>query len=292
VVETVGPGVTGLSPGQNVIAEGVIPCRSCARCARGETNLCEHYDELGFTRPGAAADQVIVPAQVVHVLSGSVSPLEAALAEPAAVAWRAITRDPPRPGERVAVVGDGTVALIAAHLAGLFSPAEVVMHGLRPGQAGLAAELGVTAFEISGPRDLSGSGLPAGTPGPGAAPAPARSGPFDLVIEAAGTAAAVESAIALARRGGRVILLGLAGNGVTARLPVDDVVNNDLRISASFAYTSAAWAEVAGLLSSGQIRLGPLITHRFPLHRFEDAYRALRDPAGPRGKVMLDVTPA
>jgi L-iditol 2-dehydrogenase len=292
VVETVGPGVTGLSPGQNVIAEGVIPCRSCARCAQGQTNLCAHYDELGFTRPGAAADQVIVPAQVVHVLGGSVSLREAALAEPAAVAWRAITRDPPRPGERVAVVGDGTVALIAAHLVGLFSPAEVVVHGLRPGQAGLAAELGATAFEISGARDLSGPGLPEDALGRGAAAAPARSGPFDLVIEAAGTAAAVESAIALARRGGRVILLGLAGNGVTARLPVDDVVNNDLRISASFAYTSAAWAEVAGLLSSGQIRLGPLITHRFPLHRFEDAYRALRDPAGPRGKVMLDVTPA
>jgi 2-desacetyl-2-hydroxyethyl bacteriochlorophyllide A dehydrogenase len=276
VVEAVGPGATDLEPGQKVIAEGVIPCGHCAHCARGETNLCETYDELGFTRPGAAADQVIVPAKVVHALSDSASMLEAALAEPAAVAWRGITRDPPLPGARVAVVGDGTVALIAAHLAGLFSPAEVVVHGLRPGQAALAAELGATAFEVSGAD-------PAAT---------ARSGRFDLVIEAAGTAAAVESAISLARRGGRVILLGLAGNGVTARFPVDDVVNNDLRISASFAYTSAAWAEVAGLLSSGQIRLGPLITHRFPLHRFEDAYQALRESDGPRGKVMLDVTEA
>jgi L-iditol 2-dehydrogenase len=277
VVEAVGPGVTGLAPGQNVIAEGVIPCGSCAHCARGETNLCETYDELGFTRPGAAADQVIVPAKVVHVLGGSVSMLEAALAEPAAVAWRGITRDPPLPGARVAVVGDGTVALIAAHLAGLFSPAEIVVHGMRAGQAALATELGATAFVEAAAAD------------PAAA---ARSGRFDLVIEAAGSAAAVESAIALARRGGRVILLGLAGNGVTARFPVDDVVNNDLRISASFAYTSAAWAEVAGLLSSGKIRLGPLITHRFPLDRFEDAYRALRESDGPRGKVMLDVGPA
>jgi hypothetical protein len=108
--------------------------------------------------------------------------------------------------------------------------AEIVVHGLRPGQAALAAELGATAFEVSGANPAAAG----------------RSGRFDLVIEAAGTAAAVESAIALARRGGRVILLGLAGNGVTARFPVDDVVNNDLRISASFAYTSAAWAEVAG----------------------------------------------
>ena len=81
VVEAVGPGVTGLEPGQKVIAEGVIPCGHCAHCARGETNLCETYDELGFTRPGAAADQVIVPAKVVHALSDSASMLEAALAE-------------------------------------------------------------------------------------------------------------------------------------------------------------------------------------------------------------------
>src|SRR5579863_5209799 len=79
VIEAVGPGVTGLEPGQRVIAEGVIPDRVCAECVRGNTNLCAVYDEIGFTRPGAAADQLLVPAQVVHVLGPSVSLLEAAL---------------------------------------------------------------------------------------------------------------------------------------------------------------------------------------------------------------------
>jgi 2-desacetyl-2-hydroxyethyl bacteriochlorophyllide A dehydrogenase len=268
VIDSTGPGVTALQPGQRVIAEGVIPCRTCARCIRGETNLCETYDELGFTRPGAAARQVIVPAQVAHVLPGSVSLAEAALAEPAAVAWRALGRGDPRPGERIAVVGDGTVGLIVAHLAGLFSPAEVVVYGLRPGQAGLAAELGATGFE---------------------AVSNARVG-FDLVVEAAGTPSAVETAIGLARRGGRVVLVGLAGNDVTARFPIDVAVNNDLRVSASFAYTSAAWAQVAGLLRAGRIRLGPLITHRFQLEDYAQAYRALRDGSQARGKVLLEVT--
>jgi L-iditol 2-dehydrogenase len=268
VIAATGPGVTGLQPGQRVIAEGIIPCRTCARCIRGETNLCETYDELGFTRPGAAARQVIVPAQVAHALPDSVSPAEAALAEPAAVAWRALGRGDPRPGDRVAVVGDGTVGLIVAHLAGLFSPAEVVVYGLRPGQAGLAAELGATGFEAGGN---------------------ARVG-FDLVVEAAGTPSAVETAIGLARRGGRVVLVGLAGNDVTARFPIDVAVNNDLRVSASFAYTSAAWAEVAGLLRAGRIRLGPLITHRFRLEDYADAYHALRDGSQARGKVLLEVT--
>ena len=112
IIESVGPGVTGLEPGQPVIAEGIIPNRVCAQCVQGHTNLCLVYDELGFTRAGAAADQVLLPAQVVHVLSPQVSLLDAALAEPAAVAWRAIGRGQPRPGERIAVVGDGTLALI------------------------------------------------------------------------------------------------------------------------------------------------------------------------------------
>jgi threonine dehydrogenase-like Zn-dependent dehydrogenase len=121
---------------------------------------------------------------VVHALGSSVNLLEAALAEPAAVAWRAIGRGRPRPGERVAVV------------------------------------------------------------------------------EAAGTAGAVERALIQARRGGRVALVGLAGNNVKAAFGIDDAVNNDLLISASFAYTSAAFAEVTALLSSG-----------------------------PRGKVILDINP-
>jgi 2-desacetyl-2-hydroxyethyl bacteriochlorophyllide A dehydrogenase len=268
-VRATGLGVAGLAPGQRVIAEGVIPCRTCQRCIRGETNLCEIYDELGFTRPGAAAGQVIVPAQVAHVLPDSVSLAEAALAEPAAVAWRALGRGQPSPGERIAVVGDGTVALLVTHLARLYSPAEVVVHGIRPDQAQLAAELGATSFEVI---------------------APAGAGRFDLVIEAAGTATAVEAAIGLARRGGRVVLLGLAGNDVTARLPVDLVVNNDLRMAASFSYTSAAWAEVTELLRRGSIRLGPLLTHRFGLADYAGGYEALRAGSGPRGKVLLEVT--
>jgi L-iditol 2-dehydrogenase len=269
VVEAVGPGVTGLEPGQPVIAEGIIPDRVCAECVAGHTNLCLVYDELGFTRAGAAADQVLVPAQVVHELGGSVSLLEAALTEPAAVAWRAIGRGRPRPGERVAVVGDGTLALITAHLLRLYSPAELVVCGQRPAQAGLAAALGASGFTADTPDEK-----------------------FDLVIEAAGTASAVERTLGLARRGGRVVLVGLAGNDVTARLRIDDVVNDDLLISASFAYTSAAWAEVTALLRSGQISPAPLITHRFPLGEYEQAYHVLREGPrvpGARGKVMLDI---
>jgi L-iditol 2-dehydrogenase len=273
LIEAVGPGVDAVAPGQRVTAEGIVPDRVCAQCVRGNTNLCVTYDELGFTRAGAAADQVLLPAGLVHVLGDRVSLLDAALAEPAAVAWRAIGRGGPRPGERVAVVGDGTLALITVQLARLYSPAELIVFGLRPAQARLAAELGATGFETG--ATCFETGFPAAA--------------FDLVIEAAGTVAAVERALRLARRGGRVVLVGLAGNGVTASLPIDDAVNNDLLVAASFGYTSAAFAEVTALLRAGRIGLAPLVTHRFPLEDYEEAYQVLRDGAGPRGKVLLDV---
>jgi threonine dehydrogenase-like Zn-dependent dehydrogenase len=201
------------------------------------------------------------------VLEDGVSLLEAALAEPLAVAWRGIGRGSPRPGERVAVVGDGTVALLAVHLLRLSSPAELVVFGRRPAQAELATELGATAFDLS----------------------PSTPGPFDLVVEAAGTASAVERALGLARRGGRVVLLGLAGNDVRAAFPIDDVVNNDLATFASFGYTAAAFGEVTALLRAGQVGLTPLITHRFPLAEFAAAYEELRAGPGVRGKVILEV---
>ena len=112
---------------------------------------------------------------------------------------------------------------------------------------------------------------------------------YDLVVEAAGSTDAVLSALAAARRGGTVVLIGLPPHGATAAVPVDDVVNNDLIIRGSFSYTSAAWREVVTLLNAGLLDLGFLVTHRFPLTEWRAALDTLRGEASPRGKVMLTI---
>jgi L-iditol 2-dehydrogenase len=254
--------------GTRVVAEGIVPCGHCARCRAGETNLCATYDELGFTRDGAAAGYVVVPAPLVHAVAPGVSAEDAALVEPASVVYRALAGSAVAPGCRALVVGDGTVALLAVRLLGLWSPGEIVMLGQREGQAGLAGVAGAARFETS-PR-AAGTG-------------------YDLVIEAAGSTDAVLTALAAARRGGSVVLIGLPAHGETAAVPVDDLVNNDLTVRGSFSYTSSAWRDVAGLLNSGRLRLGFLVTHRFGLRDWAAALDALRGPASPRGKVMLTI---
>ncbi len=111
----------------------------------------------------------------------------------------------------------------------------------------------------------------------------------DLVIEAAGATSAVETSIRAARRGGTVLLLGLPPTGRTVELPADLLVNNDLTLSASFGYTSTAWAGVVELLIAGQIAPGRIVTHRYSLDQFEDAFAVLATSSGARGKVLLEI---
>ena len=101
--------------GDRVVVEGVIPCGHCEECLIGATNRCATYDEIGFTRPGAIADRIAVARRLIYALEASVNIDDAVLIEPMAVVWRALTRFELRDNLNVAVVGDGTVALLAAH---------------------------------------------------------------------------------------------------------------------------------------------------------------------------------
>jgi DNA-binding CsgD family transcriptional regulator len=166
--------VTGESPlaGARVVVEGIVACGHCARCVRGETNLCETYDELGFTRDGAAARLVAVPSVLVHPLAAGVEAEDALLTEPMAVVYRGLARAAPAHGSRVLVIGDGTIALLAVYLLRLWSPAEIVLLGRREAQAELAAQagaaLGLPAAEVVMLRraalvhDIGMIGIPSG----------------------------------------------------------------------------------------------------------------------------------
>jgi L-iditol 2-dehydrogenase len=263
------PGIA--AAGDRVVVEGIIPCDSCAECLHGDTNRCTTYDEIGFTRPGGIAELVSVPSRLVHRLDPAVAIDDAALIEPMSVVWRALTRIPLRAGLSVAIVGDGTIALLAAHLIRRMIPDQVVVAGLREAQRDLAMKAGADAFVTGVPEQH-----------------------FDLVIEAAGTGVAARTAISLAARGAMVILLGLPAHGTTIEISPEDLVNNDQILQGSFGYTRTAWAQVVEKVNAGELKPSFLITHRFSLEDAEQAIAALRgdvEAHEPRGKVVLNVAP-
>ncbi|MFD6415695.1 zinc-binding dehydrogenase [Streptomyces sp. NPDC060194] len=266
-VLAVGDGVPQELVGRRTVGEGFRNCQTCARCRAGDTTLCTAgYEETGFTRPGAMATTLTLPARLLHPLPDDADLTAAALLEPAACVASAALLADVRPGERVAVVGTGTLGLLATQLLAAASPADLVVFGTRADRAEPARLFGATSY-----RTADGSSDPAD---------------FDTVVEAAGSASAAHRSAALLRRGGRLVLTGIPAAGALGLDPTDLVVRQ-LEVRTVFGATPAAWTHAVRAFAAGLLTPLPLVTHRLPLG---DAGAAI-DLAGSGrpgvGKVLL-----
>jgi threonine dehydrogenase-like Zn-dependent dehydrogenase len=277
-VEKVGADVTDLRPGQPVVCEGLIPCRRCRRCREGATHLCAEYDSVGFTRPGGYGEFVLVPRDVVHTLPEHVSLEEAVLVEPGSVVLRGLERGRLSPGEAIGVIGIGTLGALGIALAPLFSPRAIVAYGLRDEELALADRLGAT--HVVKVDDLDA-----------VEETERLLGPVDMVLETAGAPAAVDAAVRLPREGGRTVLLGICGEGRTIPLAPDTIVLRDIEVIGSVAYTSTVWSRLLHFVAAGLVDLAPIVTRRYPVDRFEEAFALMGSSAAPVGRIVLEHQP-
>ncbi len=276
-VAAVGERVHNISPGDKVVVEGFLFCGTCRNCRMGLTNLCEAgYDEIGFTRTGGLAEYVAVPARLVHTLPGDAALEQAALLEPTAVVAHAFLRAQPRAGDIVIVVGDGTIGLLAVQLARLFSPAVIALVGSRDERLELGRQLGATHIvntRESDPQSLAH----ALTGGQGA----------DLVFEGGNRPTGVGQTLDMVRRGGTVILEGIAGSGARLNIESDIFVLKHLTVYGIFGASSAAWTYAVQIFRAGLLNLAPLITHRFALDEYQTALDTLISRKAKMLKVLI-----
>lgn len=276
-VVAVGERVRGISPGDKVVAEGFLFCGTCRNCRMGLTNLCEAgYDEIGFTRTGGLAEYVAVPARLVHTLPDDAALEQAALLEPTAVVAHAFLRAQPGAGDTVVVVGDGTIGLLAVQLARLFSPTVIALVGSRSERLELGHQLGATHTLNTRENDPQ-SLIHSLTGGRGA----------DLVFEGGNRPEGVEQALSLVRRGGTVVLEGIAGSGARLHIESDICVLKHLTVYGIFGASSAAWTYAVQIFRAGLLNLAPLITHRFALDEYQTALDTLISRQSKMLKVLV-----
>ncbi|MBA0052559.1 dehydrogenase [Streptomyces sp. AJS327] len=267
-VDAVGPGVDPALAGRKAVAEGFRACLRCDRCREGATSLClGGYQETGFTLPGAFADHLLVPARLLHPLPDGTDLTAAALLEPAAVAAAAVLAAAPRPGERIALVGAGTLGLLTVQLLAASSPEWLVVVEPRAGRTAPARAAGASVV------------CP---PGAGEAP----EGGFDLVVETAGAPTTADDACRLTRRGGRTVLTGMFAPGARGIDPVRLSVAQ-LTIRSVFGASSAAWSYAVRALTAGLLDPAPLVTHHLPLSAYAEGIRLASGGAPDVGKVLL-----
>jgi threonine dehydrogenase-like Zn-dependent dehydrogenase len=264
-VESVGSAADTDLVGKPVVGEGFRACGRCAACRRGDNNLCEaDYDETGFTRPGAWADYLTLPAHLLHVLPAGSDLRAAAGLEPAACVAAACLKLAPVPGERAAVVGAGMLGLLAVQLLRAGGVAELAVVVRRPDRASLARRCGATTI-LSPGSGLSG---------------------FDVVLEAAGTTGAARLAVELAGRGGRGALTGIPSADADPPSPTT-LVLNQITVHTVFGASSRAWSHAVRAFASGALDPGLLITHEVGLDDVSDAFRLLADREAGAVKVLL-----
>jgi 2-desacetyl-2-hydroxyethyl bacteriochlorophyllide A dehydrogenase len=274
-VERVGPGVKRVAVGDRVAVEGHNFCRACAWCSRGETNLCASYNELGFTLPGGFAQYVAVRADLAHPF-GKTLPFEAAaMVEPFACVVHGAQRARVQREHTVAVIGPGTIGLLAVGWAAMSRPARLVAIGLDHSNEAVARKMGATDYLTV--QDEPAARLREMTGGAGA----------DVVFEAAGSETAVTLALDVARRGGSVVLSGIAGGRRRMFLEADLFALKDLRVDGVFAYTTASFEQALRIIESGKLDVRPLVTHTLPLQEFARAFDLLSNRPEPVVKIML-----
>lgn len=266
-VEAVGEGADPALVDRKVVGEGFRNCRVCERCRAGETSLCTAgYDETGFTRPGAFADRLLVPARLLHPLAEEADLRAAALLEPAAVVAAAALAAAVRPGERVAVVGAGTLGQLAVQFLAAGSPGQLAVVDPRCERAERARRFG--ASQVLAPGEAG-----------------ALDGVFDLVVETAGARGSAAASCRLARRGGRVVLTGMPAAGAEGIDPVALSVRQ-LTVRSVFGASSAAWGHAVRAFTAGLLDTAAIITHEMPLRDFPEAVELVG--SGPDvGKVLL-----
>ncbi len=271
VVE-LGEGVQGFEPGQHVVVEPLRGCRECSYCRTGQYQLCPRRVLLGTFAPGGLAQYVAVPAYTLYPLPDDLDFELGALVEPLAVAVHGLHMVGLSVGERVLVLGSGSIGLMTVLAARAAGAAEVIAtyrHD-HQGRAALAAgaSRAVPAEEVA---SLSKEGI-------------------DVVVETVGGAApTLAQAIDVVRPSGRVSVLGLFAQPV--QVNALSLMLKEVRLAGGFTYCRPGrhsdFDVALGILRADPERARALITHRFPLAQAAGAFAAAADKSSGSLKVHI-----
>jgi L-iditol 2-dehydrogenase len=262
-VAEAGSAVTRVRVGDRVAVEPNYSCGVCPLCREGNRNLCLSRTAVGIDVDGCFAESVRVPERCCWPAPAGAADDDLLITEPLAVVVRAVARSAVEPGQSAAVVGAGSLGLLALQvLRGRGARVLVVSRTTR--RFALARELGAEATHAVAEAPLEAT----------ARAFSGREG-VDVVLETAGTAEAVAHALALVRPGGRVVLTGLPHEPTPVAF--FSVVRREVTIAGSMIYQDE-FPEAMRLVAAGTVRTRPLVTHRFALDAIGEAFAAHERP--------------
>jgi L-iditol 2-dehydrogenase len=279
VVREVGAEVKGFQPGDRVASEtAAYICGQCPYCLTGEYNLCPTRLGFGYGLNGAFTRYVRVPTRCLHRIPDNVSFDHAALTEPACVTYNALViKSRIRPGEPVVVIGPGPIGLFAVQMAKAAGAGQLFLIGTTADRLRLdvGRTLGADVVLNAQEEDAAAAVLDA-TGGYG----------VPLVVDAAGPTAAMKLAMDVVARNGQITKI--AWGPKPLELSLDPIVAKAVSLQGSYSHNWRTWEAVLKMMAAGSLNLDAMITHRFTIESWLEAYHLVED----RKAVKVILTPA
>lgn len=274
VVADMGQQVKGLKINDRVTVRPQLVCGRCYLCKQGDYNICENLKVIGCQAEGAAQEFLKVDSSLVVKLPPKMSFEEGAMVEPVAVAVHAVGRASRIKGQKVLVLGAGTIGNLTAQVAGAMGAAAVMITDLSNFRLRIARECRVEYTVNVARTDLLSQVIKHF--GPGKA---------DVIFECVGEEATINQAINVARKGSEIIVVGVFDDK-----PVTDVgliQDRELRLIGSLMYKQEDYETAIKLISQKKINLRPLMSRTFSFEDYPKAYRFLEKSGDKVMKVFI-----
>jgi 2-desacetyl-2-hydroxyethyl bacteriochlorophyllide A dehydrogenase len=270
-VAAVGDQVVGVNVGDRVGVDPTLNCGECYFCQRGQGNLCERWNAVGVGHhPGGFAECVAVPERCVYPIPASMTFADAALIEPVSCVIHGFHLLQPRVGDAVLVYGAGPMGLQNAQIARFNGASVVAIVDINPSRLEIARSFGfgVLGASLDEVRHVAPRG-------------------FDIVIEATGRTKVAEMAIDAVIRRGKLLLFGVCPPGEKAGYDAFKIYNQELTIIGSMAVLNS-YGPAIDVITAGGIDPKKMVTHTFPIDRFDEAIATVRAGEG----LKVQVTPS
>lgn len=275
VVVAVGPEVKNFKPGDPVTARPQLVCGKCNPCKHGRYNICENLKVQAFHDDGAAQDYFVVTEDRTVLLPEDM-PLDfGAMIEPTAVGAHATNRIDLK-GRNVVVSGAGTIGNLIAQFVQARGAAKVLITDISDFRLAKARECGIKyTINVSktplaeAVKDIFG-----------------EEG-YQAAFEVAGVESSIQSLMSTIEKGGDIVIVA-----VFAKNPVinmEHLGEHELKLVGTLMYKHEDYLEAVEQVHKGTINLKPLITERFPLEQFYDAYQFIDAHRETSMKVMIDL---
>ncbi|KAL4890122.1 hypothetical protein BDV59DRAFT_204717 [Aspergillus ambiguus] len=275
VIEEVGSAVKNLKVGQKVAIEPGVPCRHCDYCRSGSYNLCP--DTVFAATPphdGTLSKYYITQSDYCYPIPAHMDLEEGAMVEPVAVAVQITKVGNVRPNQNIVVFGCGPIGLLCQAVSKAYAARKVI--GVDISQSRLDFAKSFSADGVFLPP-----AKPEGTDDSEWSEQLAKmikkqfdlgEGP-DVVIEATGAQACIQTGVHLTKKGGMYVQAGMGKENVT--FPITTACIRDLTIRGSIRYTTGCYPTAVDLVASGKIDVKKLITDRYTFENAEDAFELM-----------------